>query len=166
MRRSHRHRLQPRIAPHAGGDPAAGQRRHRPHGPGVGQTRHACRVGHHAAPVTLVGVAPAQGHASAGPPPRHHHPQGTRLGQAAQATAVARRTLSGLGGRLGVQPHNGGGGDFRGRHGQRRLLGQAGAPMLRHVQPRHATGHRACTPLTPVNAGKNPAPRTAPPLQQ
>ena len=183
MRRAHRRRLQPSIAPHARSDPAPTQGRHSPHRPGVGQARHACRVGHHAAQVTLVGVAPAQGNTSASPPPRHHSPQRARLGQAAQAAPVARRTFCGLGRRLGVQPHDGGGNGWGGRHGQRGLqekmqrctqesargnrrmrpapsLCASAAPILRQVQPLHHPGQG--TPLPgPARHARHRSRRTA-----
>lgn len=80
----------------------------------------ACRLGHHAAPIALVAVTPAQGHASTTASARYQHPQRAGLCQATQAAAIAGRALGWLGRCRRLQPHNG-----------RRRLGHAKAPPKR-----------------------------------
>ena len=80
----------------------------------------ACRLGHHAAPIALVAVTPAQGHASTTASARYQHPQRAGLCQATQATAIARCALGWLGRCRRLQPHNG-----------RRRLGHAKATPKR-----------------------------------
>ena len=67
----------------------------------------ACRLGHHAAPIALVAVTPAQGHASTTASARYQHPQRAGLCQATQAAAIAGRALGWLGRCRRLQPHDG-----------------------------------------------------------
>ena len=67
----------------------------------------ACRLGHHAAPIALVAVTPAQGHASTTASARYQHPQRAGLCQATQAAAIAGRALRWLGRCRRLQPHDG-----------------------------------------------------------
>lgn len=80
----------------------------------------ACRLGHHAAPIALVAVTPAQGHASTTASARYQHPQRAGLCQATQAAAIARFALGWLGRCRRLQPHDG-----------RRRLGHAKATPKR-----------------------------------
>jgi hypothetical protein len=101
-----------RVATRACSDPAARQPRECTHRQRVAPPRHATRVGHHAAAVAALVLAPSQRHASARAAPRHHHPEGAGFRQAAQPAAVAGRAWRRLGRRIGVQPDDG-----RGRRG-------------------------------------------------
>ena len=105
------------ITPCPRSDPAPGQPPQPAHSPGMRPAGNTARIDHHSAQVAPVGVAPAQGQAGPRAPPRNQHTQRARLRQATQATAVARRPLNGLGGRLGVQPYNRGCRGWRRWHG-------------------------------------------------
>ena len=105
------------ITPCPRSDPAPGQLPQPAHSPGMRPAGNTARIDHHSAQVAPVGVAPAQGQAGPRAPPRNQHTQRARLRQATQATAVARRPLNGLGGRLGVQPYNRGCRGWRRWHG-------------------------------------------------
>ena len=117
----------------------------------------ACRLGHHAAPIALVAVTPAQGHASTTASARYQHPQRAGLRQATQATAIARCTLGWLGRCRRLQPHDG-----------RRRLGHAKAtPKRAGVKEtmgmegeaiRAASGDAAATPDHAPRKGAATAP--------
>ena len=117
----------------------------------------ACRLGHHAAPIALVAVTPAQGHASTTASARYQHPQRAGLCQATQAAAIARFALGWLGRCRRLQPHDG-----------RRRLGHAKAtPNRAGVKEtmgmegegiRAASGDAAATPDHAPRKGAATAP--------
>ncbi len=161
--------VQPRITTHARCDPAPRQRRHGAHCPGVGEPRHPGRIGHHATPVALVHIAPAQGYAGAAAAARDQYTQRTGFSQATQTTAIAGRTLGRLGRCFGMQPHHGGW--VRGWYGHERWVAcsAATAPHAHRciVPPSNRCAHRdrrytGSTSLrrNPWASGVHPPPRT------